>query len=416
MSLIQSGDIVTQYRYTVYMNILYSDGSVENIDSNNITGISVEDYYENSRLPIFRLSLIMEYNTIFKIIKDKNDILFQIRLQKYHCRVGTKHKSLVSDVFNKTFGIYIDETPEDLQRKIKRMSGNKSDTKKLDKMTNSMDIYLFDCDIVNGLLKSSNMIINNIDINTLVSYLLYQANCKKILMSPVDNRNIYDTIILPPQSIYENIKYLDAYYGFYKTGMLLYFGLDRSYMLRYGPYSDAVADNEYHDTTILISEKGSDDTSQNGSIIREGESTNYIAASNATVQFINNIVALDVITGTDATIIDASNNKLDTFKSNYETRGDGKYSYIYNDTMNDYRVDTYSQQVKGQECQLNFAVSDYDIAAVTPNKNINIVFEDLTLNDKYNGVYKTASAVHKFVHDSTSDFTLASVITFKKQK
>jgi hypothetical protein len=235
-------------------------------------------------------------------------------------------------------------------------------------------------------------------------------------MSPVDNRNIYDTIILPPQSIYENIKYLDAYYGFYKTGMLLYFGLDRSYMLRYGPYSDAVADNEYHDTTILISEKGSDDTSQNGSIIREGESTNYIAASNATVQFINNIVALDVITGTDATIIDASNNKLDTFKSNYETRGDGKYSYIYNDTMNDYRVDTYSQQVKGQECQLNFAVSDYDIAAVTPNKNINIVFEDLTLNDKYNGVYKTASAVHKFVHDSTSDFTLASVITFKKQK
>jgi hypothetical protein len=398
------------------MNILYSDGSVENIDSNNITGISVEDYYENSRLPIFRLSLIMEYNTIFKIIKDKNDILFQIRLQKYHCRVGTKHKSLVSDVFNKTFGIYIDETPEDLQRKIKRMSGNKSDTKKLDKMTNSMDIYLFDCDIVNGLLKSSNMIINNIDINTLVSYLLYQANCKKILMSPVDNRNIYDTIILPPQSIYENIKYLDAYYGFYKTGMLLYFGLDRSYMLRYGPYSDAVADNEYHDTTILISEKGSDDTSQNGSIIREGESTNYIAASNATVQFINNIVALDVITGTDATIIDASNNKLDTFKSNYETRGDGKYSYIYNDTMNDYRVDTYSQQVKGQECQLNFAVSDYDIAAVTPNKNINIVFEDLTLNDKYNGVYKTASAVHKFVHDSTSDFTLASVITFKKQK
>ena len=150
------------------------------------------------------------------------------------------------------------------------------DENRLEKLTNTIDLFLFDTELIDGLLQPSNDIVSNCSMSTLVSSLLYDAGCRKILMSPIDNVKIYDRIILPPQSIYDNIKYLDTYYGLYKTGSLLYFGLDRAYLLKYGPFNDTFEKGEYDQTTILISRSDSSEISQNGEIVREGENQNVI--------------------------------------------------------------------------------------------------------------------------------------------
>lgn len=416
MSLLMKGDVVTQYRYITIVKLLFSDGSIMDIDSSRITGVTIEDSYETAKLPIFKLSMIVESSTFFKIMEDRRDIKINVRIQKYHRKSKQRGKSMVRDVFNKVFGLYIDEEPEDIQRNLKKKAKVYKDENRLEKLTNTIDLFLFDTDLIDGLLQPSNDIISNCSMSTLVSSLLYNAGCRKILMSPIDNVKIYDRIILPPQSIYDNIKYLDTYYGLYKTGSLLYFGLERAYLLRYGPFNDTFEKGEYTQTTILISRSDSSEISQNGEILREGENQNYINASAATVQFVNNITSLDLTVGMDTSIITAAENKIDKLVNESElTGGDGLYRYICNDTQNKYITKTYWQQLKGQERQVNFLITDHDISALTPNKNINIVFEDPKLVSKYNGVYKLSAVIHKLIRDG-SDFTIASSLSLKKMK
>ena len=120
--------------------------------------------------------------------------------------------------------------------------------------------------------------------------------------------------------------------------------------------------------------------------------------------------------GIDASIITAAENKIDKLVNESElTGGDGLYRYLHNDTQNKYITKTYWQQLKGQERQVNFLITDHDISSLTPNKNINIVFEDPKLVSKYNGVYKLSAVIHKLIRDG-NDFTIASSLSLKKMK
>lgn len=413
MSLLSDGDVLVQYRYQILLFILFSDNTIMNVDPSKIISIDIDNSYESAKLPIFKLSILVEASDFFRIIKDKNDIKFQLRIQKYGINLKNKKKTLVKDVINETYGLYIDENPEDLEAELrKRQNDNKN---KNEKTTNIMELYLFKKEIVDGIIQPSNMIIRNVTLSSLVSYLLYKAGCRKVLMSPFDNINEYDRIILPPQSIYENIKWLDSYYGFYKTGSMLYFDIDKTYLLKYGPECTAWCNNELTNTTILISQNSKESENGSGMIQRLNNNQYYINGNSSTIQIINNILGLNLTVGSNATLINSSTNTLTNIKNDYDLSNKGAHSYINDRSSNKYIDTIYEQQLKSQEIVINMAITEYDFSSLTPNKQINIIFEDQSLANKYNGVYKVCAVIHKFLRDK-KDFTLASSVSFKKMK
>lgn len=413
MSLLNDKDTLIQYRYQIRLFILFSDDSIMSIEPERVTSIEIENMYETGKLPVFKLSILVEPSDFFKIIKDKNDVQFQVRVQKYGINLKTRKKTLVKDIINDTFGLLIDENPEDLELELrKRKNDNKH---KIENVTNIMDIYLFKKEIVSGISQPSNIIVRNTTLPSLVTQLLYQAGCRKVLMSPFDNITEYDRILLPPQSIYDNIKWLDNYYGFYKTGSMIFFGLDKTYVLKYGPTCTAWLSNEYTDTTILISQNAKESESSAGMVERNGECQNYINGGTASIQIINNILGIKLSVGSDASFINSSINEIKNVKNEYDVGIDGKYNYINNHSVNPYLDTTYEQRIKSEEVVINMSLVEYDYSSLEPNKRINLVFEDQALSNKYNGVYKVAAIMHKFLRDG-DDFTLASAVNLKKMK
>lgn len=413
MSLLNSSDTLIQYRYQISLFILFSDDSVINVDPIKVTSIEIEDSYENAKLPVFKMSVLVEASDFFRIVKDKDNVKFQIRIQKYGINLKTRKKTLVKDIINGMYGLYIDENPEDLEIELrKRKNDNKN---KNEKTTNVMELYLFNKEVINGLLQPYNVIVKNTSLSSLVTHMLYQAGCRKVLMSPFDNINEYDKILLPPQSIYENIKWLDNYYGFYQTGSLLYFGLDKTYLLKYGPECTAWLPNEKTNTSILISQNSKESDSSSGMIQRINDEQDYINGGSSSIQIINNILGINLTIGSEVSLINSSQNKIKNITNKNDNNSKGAHSYISDKGTNMYLDTTYKQQLKSQEIIINMSIVEYDFSALNPNKKINIIFEDQALANKYNGIYKVSSAIHKFLRDG-DDFTLASVVSFKKMK
>lgn len=413
MSLLTNKDNLIQYRYRISLFILFSDDTIMEMEPERVVSIEIENMYETGKLPVFRLSLLVEPSDFFKIIKDKNSVKFQIRIQKYGINLKTRKKTLVKDIINDTFGLLIDENPEDLELELrKRKNDNK---RKIENVTNVMNLYLFKKEIVNGISQPSNIIVRNITLPSLVTQLLYQAGCRKVLMSPFDNITEYDRILLPPQSIYDNIKWMDNYYGFYETGSMIFFGLDKTYVLKYGPTCTAWVPNEYTDTTILVSQNSKEAESSSGMIERSGESQYYINGGTSSIQIINNILGIKLNIGSDASFINSNTNEIKAMKNDYDVGVDGKYNYIEDHSINPYLSTTYEQRIKSEEVNVNMSLVEYDYSSLDPNKRINLVFEDQSLSNKYNGVYKVSAIMHKFLRDG-DDFTLASAVSLKKMK
>ena len=293
MSLIVGTDVLIQCRYQATIFILFSDGSMMNVDPSRITGINIESMYETGKLPIFKLSLLMESTEFFKIIKDKDNVKFQIRIQKYGINLVNKKRTMVKDVINTTFGLFIDENPEDLEVELRKRKNNNQH--KSENISNIVDLYLFKNEIIEGLLQPSNIIVRNTTMSSLVTHLLYQAGCRKILMAPFDNITEYSRVILPPQSIYDNIKWLDNYYGFYKTGSLIFFDSDKTYVLKYGPECTAWTRNELTDTTILISQNSKESESTSGMIQRGNQNQNYINGNAESIQYHQTIMMISLV-------------------------------------------------------------------------------------------------------------------------
>ena len=52
-------------------------------------------------------------------------------------------------------------------------------------------------------------------------------------MAQPDNNTVYKEFLLPPQSVLKNLQFIDTYYGIYRDGTMMYFGLDYTYIIPY---------------------------------------------------------------------------------------------------------------------------------------------------------------------------------------
>lgn len=417
---IYTGAKLLKWHYSIQnIELLVPEEEPYSIPTDRIVSINILDDYEVNVFPIFKVEMILESSIYYKIMKYKNDVQFHLRIQKYYNLNDSSVKSLSRDVINDTFNLILDDDNSDLiasQRQLEDKNDFKyikqDDTNNPSKVDNKIEFYLFKSKIVKGLQKNINKIFTMCTISDVLAYILSYSDVNNILMTTPHNITKYNSFIIPPLSCIKALRFIDTYYGIYKTGSMMYFGLDYSYILSYEGKCTAYRKNEIKNTAVVVPKQSGSHTTECGTLYKgENNNTNYIVGDYRTISIRNDSISNEVISSNDIKLVDNISGNISYNSNNNDS--ENMYKILENNTENPWLGDMYVSQTNALNTVIEILLMDYDINMISPNKKFNLIFEDPNLTDKYNGVYLLTYASHTFIKDG-SDFVLNSVVRFKK--
>lgn len=415
MSLITEKDTFVEYFYNISEFYILIGSETIKLPTERLTDFKIEHYFEEATFPIFKVTMTLEPSRYYKIIKNKDKVKFKLRLQSWYRKRGTDETSLVRDVINDTFSIFIDDDSDDYQKELKKDAGTDKDENQLDRLKNDVEFFLFKTSLVTGLRSNIEKVLDSVDLTTTIAYLLSKAGASKVLLSPLDNKKTYSTLVLPPQSIEKQLKYLNNNYGFHKKGTIIYFGLMYSYILDCKEGCTAWYKKEWKETVIYVLEKKSTDSYLDGPIIRPNEKRYYYNMKSEGIDTSNKAISSNATTGSDAYVIDMSKQSSSSHSSSSKVIGKTTKSVMFNNTSNSYMGSTFAAQQKANNTVLTLLLSNLNLESFNPNKSVSVIFESASLNKKYKGKYRVASAIYTF-KNSGDNYTVDAIVTLKKVK
>lgn len=421
MAFLSGDDKYQKWRYRVTeFKILNVDTQPIEIIPDRISSIGIRHDFENNIFPIFRVEIITASTIYYKILQNKNKVKIKLRIQKYYNELAKKKKSLLRDVINDTFDLIIDETDYDSDKPVREESKSYNyklfDTdvsNDLAKSNNPIELFLFKSDIINRMNTTINAVLTNTTSTGAIQYIINQSGLKNILMAPADNNKVIPELLLPPLNAKEALMWINNYYGIYKNGFIMYNDFIDSifYILPYMGGCNAYRSGEITETNILIPKKNNKVVGNELCSVQRKSNLgafNILGTNNISLR--DETVSFDVINSVNASSIDSYSGTIDVNKNIY-----GNTTVIENKTENEYYVNMYNSIVSSKKVVVNTMLSNFDIDAIKPNKKIKIIFEDSTVNGKYNGNYILSLLNLVFIKDS-SDFSLTADIELKLLK
>ena len=376
MAFLSGDDKYQKWRYRVTeFKILNVDTQPIEIIPDRISSIGIRHDFENNIFPIFRVEIITASTIYYKILQNKNKVKIKLRIQKYYNELAKKKKSLLRDVINDTFDLIIDETDYDSDKPVREESKSYNyklfDTdvsNDLAKSNNPIELFLFKSDIINRMNTTINAVLTNTTSTGAIQYII--------------NFIMYNDFI---DSIF--------------------------YILPYMGGCNAYRSGEITETNILIPKKNNRVVGNELCSVQRKSNLgafNILGTNNISLR--DETVSFDVINSVNASSIDSYSGTIDVNKNIY-----GNTTVIENKTENEYYVNMYNSIVSSKKVVVNTMLSNFDIDAIKPNKKIKIIFEDSTVNGKYNGNYILSLLNLVFIKDS-SDFSLTADIELKLLK
>ena len=412
--LVTDKDKFLENKYTMSEFFMIIDGETHEIPVERIHSFKIENYYLEAIFPIFKVVISLESARYYAMIKNKDKVKFKIRIQTYSHNVDTPSEhSMNRDLINDTFVFFPEASGDDLERELKKEAGTLDDNDVLDQINDGIELFLFKDGVVNNLRKQVNYVLSDLNLATATLFLLHNAGVKNLIMAPLDNTDSYSEIILPPLSIDNQIRYLDTNYGFYKDGMIFFIGLTNSYLIPYNGKCAGYKKNEWKETVIYVFEKNNVQSAASNSIKKSNEERFYINLPSDSLDINNDTVTENVISGTDAIMVNTQKNSSSNITIDAPTIGGKTKKTIYNELSNPFTETMYRNLEQSNSVTMTFALQNINIEAFEPNKAVSMIFESPTLNKKYKGEYVVVSAIHAFT-GSSEMYECYSVISLKK--
>ena len=389
MGIFDSGDKVQKWRYKVAtIELLLPGETPQKIPNERLTGITIINNYERNMFPVFKIEITLESSIYYKIIKEKKEVKIHLRLMKYFHRNDSRDRSIDHLALDGIFQLILDDDHEDLLRSTKEDEARldyenviKDDTNQMNMVDNAVEFFLYKADLIRGLKQNVNKILENATVADAISYICTLANIKNVVMTPPTNTKKYQNLILPVMTCGKSLQFIDTYYGIYNTGSMIYFGLNTSYILKYGGGCTAYRKNEVQNTSIVVPNKVSAHTTEPGVLEKAEDITNYIIADYRTLGSENRSISNDILYGNDVVFVDNYTGDIVSSTSGANTIGENSIKVELNLTENPWIGETYTAQTAANSNVLPVRLLDYDIDMVTPNKRFNFIF-CLTSNNK----------------------------------
>jgi hypothetical protein len=428
MSNFKDADI-RQWRYSIKKLQLSVPGKKVDISVEKVKSFSIEEDFEKNIFPIFKITMILESSIYYAILKNKDGGKLYIRVDAYYQKVDApKTKSSYYSYLSGNFNIVLDDNTADLLYSQKVASSSKDytrlakdNTNVLQDIDNEITFYLFRTDIIAGLkVTNINTVLHEATVTDAISTLAAKAGLKNIIIAPPDNKTIYTSLLIPPLSVLKAYEHIDSYYGIYKTGSIIYFGLDYTYIVPYNGECKAWIDNETKKTTTIIPK--TDNVShatilgelKNSGKGKESGKDKYIIGDYSTLDIKNQSLSNNYISGNDTQVVDSYTGDVKEGKSKTITKEDkNSVRMLENASENKFITSMYAAQASSEAMVINVNMQDEYALAFTPNKENQILFEDTKYADEYKGKYILSYVKHIFLNTG-KDFCVNTNVTYKR--
>ena len=409
MNLVDKSDDILFYKYHLKeLYIVFSDGPYK-IDINRVLGITHIENYLEDLYPVFKLDVMFEPSVYYKIIKEKDTLKVKVSLQKYYRTNDRRKKSIFSKCISNTFELILDDDDEYLTKDVHEKEFPQGDKDELNAITMKMEMFLFK----KSVIKSNKILINKIWKNMTpsgaVGYLMSKLGIKNLLMDKIDNKETYEYFYMPPLTVNQELRFVDSYYGFHKTGTVIFFGLDRSYFLRFSTKTNAFEKGEIKDICFIVPKEGSSITDSYAQLDKKSDKTKkYILVEPSQFTPRNPSRTSSIVQPEVVEFVSADEGELRQTGENKTNK-----KIVVAKGVNPYYESMYKAMVDSEESQIEVMVKDVDYNLLEPNKHYSFLFEDTSLAKKYKGKYFLCMKQATFMKEG-EDFTVGVSLTFRK--
>lgn len=384
-------------KYRVDTFILMMGAENIKLDASNILSIEYANDYDVNLRAMIKVSLRLDIRRKIWILKNKRNFKVKFELTKIGMDIESEEFiTAPQTVWNSIFSAYFNDDDESIdtetmESRINMNEGQPFASGRLDEENyfeteNEIDIYLFSPNNLDASNAKFNDVFTKDIIHNCVGRVLTETNHRKVLISPMENDEIYDELIVPELPAYKALIYLDQYCGLYETGAIIYYDVDYTYILNSNGKVTAKRPGENPVTCLYVSSMNSAQPG-NGMVKKPGNVT-YVSVNESNVNAQKPSVGKNETVGSDAKFIVSDDITIQSTSADQTTMTQRNSNVAYvRKADNKFLPSITKARMEENECILYFGANNVDINAFTPNKSYQVVYEDPGKNQKY-GKYK----------------------------
>ena len=417
--------IVYQCKYQVPGLMFATENEKLVFDSSNIVRVEKHDDYDFNIRTILKVSLRIDMRKKLWIIKNKRDIVCTFEFDKIAMNTETEEfLSTPQKIWYDEFSIFLTDDDESIDITAMEQSLQLNGDQELPieagdedylESENILNVFLFQKSLMNASNKTVNAVFTRDNIQNMAAQLLTETGHKRVLISPMENTKIYEELLVPAFPCYKALMFLDQYFGFYKTGGMIYYDVDTLYILNTNGKCRAKQQDEWPETMFIVTESPRS-LPGNAMVIRPNEKVFYCNIAEASLNVQNYANTMNEKYGSTAKIVVTDDTAINTAEAeqDYIDQRNTTYAYITKED-NQFTADIMKARMEENQANVMINANNLDIQAFTPNKTFKLTFDDTTKQEKYGKyVYRLSYAYHIMVMESGYFYSSKHRIVLKR--
>ena len=398
------------------------------LEPGSITSMYIYLDYDNCFFPILSLDCAMNPRLIEYVKVRKGELQVRLRFQVVTMNAQGDIEGS-EDVFNQMFIAMIPgEEPfydysiyAETAEKVENMASDGQTANDLggNNLTADMrESFKFSLYVQRDLTNSKN-VINDVysgnDLATILVSMLGDNGFDAILMSPCENGDDFDQVLIEPMNLINVFNYLAENYGLYASGVTAFFDYRCLYILNKSGHPNCVEEGEYPKTIFSIHETKYAESILPGTLECPENKEYHIYPDPHRVHPVNGSMYNDQINGNNLMLINSKTNSTSTIKGTGDQIGDGSTRIDNNQYGTDYTKLQYANSISENNFRVKVTFMDALMYAITPNKEFIFDWLDNRYYSSRSGYYRPCTVVHAFRKDG--DFmTITTDAIFTKKE
>lgn len=366
------------------------------VDRSLMGSIRIEKDFDNYTFPFFTVDVAVPNSVARQMRKNNADLTVSMDIQMglFEERDDSEKGVTWSNGINGEFYVLFPDTDPELNIKATEQFEKMQGTYNNDGMGfTDYTIYQLLLYKKDELFKSQtvvNKILTSVNLITAVAYLLGQSGLKNFLVSPPTNYKNYKEFKLVPITTKQQLERICNGYGLHSKGSVIFFDIDRNYILERSAKCTAWATNEI--TKVYLANFTSDFVN---SVAKVGCYTNskekyYLCNVMEDSVNANNMALLtSAVEGSKVMHINEIDGSAKTVTANVKASkfANTNVTKVLSTAVGDDTSNSYAAISEEGNLPLNVALEYVDLKILKPNKEFIFTSDDAS-NSKYNGSYR----------------------------
>lgn len=386
--------------YRVQKLTLDINGSSTDVDPQYVSEIVIEKPYDKMYLPYFELTISIP-NAVFRDMKKENvEVRCYINLEKAFDEISmngetpqdaqTDHSNLAwESAIEGNFYVMSDDgsvatSSKDIEEYEEKEAESQADLSNMTTTRISLykEDYLFNGrNTVNTAMQTASPV-------DAITWICNQASLNNIICSPPTSSESYDQIIVPPYNAVKAISWVANNYKMNDCGTMVFFDLDRGYILNKNAKCSAWGDGDAKKTIIESVNNESQTYGNCCGCFSNGEEFHVNLEENA-MTFSTPSVVNTQLSGSSMMVVNSITGEKTSYDTGATTTENGENTVVYSNVNGTSNGDALATSIKEASKQATCEFTGVDIDAFKPNIEMVLSFSDAEFSDK-SGSYRVS--------------------------